>query len=102
MPAARSFQTSLPSWLPSGGYSFLRDQQAGLSSDTFDLSGNIESGDSRTGLNVVAKREIQKIMKSQPGMSFDNARALYTQRKFAQNNIGPDGRPTDPRAVFFS
>lgn len=83
------------------GYSFLRDRDAGFSSNTFDLSGNIESADTRQGLDNRAKREIKRIMRNQQ-ISFDEARAIYTQQRFRDNDIGPDGRPTDPRAVFFS
>ena len=83
------------------GYSFLRDREAGFSSSTFDLDGNIESGDTRQGLDPRAKREIARMMRNQ-NITFDEARAMYTQQRFRDNDIGPDGRPTDPRAVFFS
>lgn len=48
-----------------------------------------------------AKREIKKIMKSR-GVGFDEARRIYTEGRFAKNNIGPDGRPRDPKFVSFS
>lgn len=97
MPAARS----IPNWVSGGRYSFLRDQQAGFSSSTFDLSGNIESGDSRAGLDRAATAEIRKLMQRE-NLTFDAARHKYMQLKFQTNDIGPDGRPRDPRAVFFS
>lgn len=82
-------------------YSFLADSEAGLSSETFSLSSNINSADSRQGLDVEAKRAIQRIMTSE-GLSFDEARAKYTRERMQQHDILPDGRPNDPKAVFFS
>lgn len=82
-------------------YSFLADSEAGLSSETFSLSTNINSGDSRQGLDVDAKQAIQRIMASE-GLSFDQARAKYTRERMQQHDILPDGRPNDPKAVFFS
>ena len=73
----------------------------GLSSSAFDLSGNVASGDSRAGLDDASKREIQLIMKKRR-VNFDEARRIYTESKFAKNNIGPDGRPRDPKFVSFS
>jgi hypothetical protein len=58
-------------------------------------------GDSRAGLDVASKREIQKIMKNKR-VGFDEARRIYTEGRFAKNNIGPDGRPRDPKFVSFS
>lgn len=48
-----------------------------------------------------AKQEVKKIMKRQ-NVSFDEARRIYTEQRFARNNIGPDGRPRDPKFVSFS
>lgn len=73
----------------------------GFSSSAFDLSGNVASGDSRAGLDDASKREIQQIMKKRR-VNFDEARRIYTEARFAQNNIGPDGRPRDPKFVSFS
>jgi len=93
--------------LPQNAYERLRpsnfqdDLEAGLSSDAFSLAGNIESGDSRSGLDMAAKKEVLNIMKRR-GVDFDEARRIFTEQKFAKNGIGADGRPTDPRAVFFS
>lgn len=81
--------------------SFEDDLEAGLSSDTFSLSGNIADGDSRAGLDTEAKNEIRGIMKKKR-VNFDQARRLYLEQKMAKNGIGADGRPLDPRAVFFS
>jgi hypothetical protein len=52
-------------------------------------------------LDQQAKREVQKIMKSRR-LGFDEARRIYTEGRFAKNNIGPDGRPKDPKFVSFS
>ncbi|KAL2216896.1 protein precursor [Thermoascus aurantiacus ATCC 26904] len=81
--------------------SFAGDIEAGFTSSDFDLSANVAEGDSRAGLDQRAKRAIQKIMKSR-GVGFDEARRIYTEQRFAKNNIGPDGRPRDPKFVSFS
>lgn len=81
--------------------SFAHDIEDGFTSSDFDLAGNIASRDSRAGLDGQGKKEVGKIMKSN-GVGFDEARRLYTQRNFARNNIGPDGRPRDPKFVSFS
>ncbi|OJJ43717.1 hypothetical protein ASPZODRAFT_154238 [Penicilliopsis zonata CBS 506.65] len=81
--------------------SFAADLEAGLSSSHFNLSANIANGDSRAGLDQNAKEEVKRIMKSQK-VTFDEARRLYTEHRFAKNNIGPDGRPRDPKFVSFS
>lgn len=82
--------------------SFTEDLEAGLSSDTFNISQNITDEDERAGLDADSKREILKLMKGWRGLSFDQARAQYLKNKMAKNGIGADGRPLDPRAVFFS
>jgi hypothetical protein len=94
--------------LPGAGYlysrlptSFTGDIEAGLSSNTFDLSTNVEAGDSRQGLDNAAKAEVLKIMKKRR-MTFDQARKAYMESKFQANGIGADGRPTDPKFVSFS
>ncbi|KAL1963193.1 hypothetical protein VTN77DRAFT_8626 [Rasamsonia byssochlamydoides] len=81
--------------------SFTGDIEAGFTSSDFDLAANVAEGDSRAGLDPRAKREIRKIMRSR-GVDFDEARRLYTEQRFAKNNIGPDGRPRDPKFVSFS
>jgi hypothetical protein len=65
------------------------------------LADNVAEGDTRPGLDQNAKRKIRKIMRSR-GVDFDEARRLYTEQRFAKNNIGPDGRPRDPKFVSFS
>lgn len=35
-------------------------------------------------------------------VGFDEARRIYTEARFTKNNIGPDGRPRDPKFVSFS
>lgn len=81
--------------------SFSGDIEAGLSSSTFDLGANIESGDSRAGLDDAAKAEILKIMKKRR-LRFDEARRVYMEQRFSANGIDPDGRPRDPKFVSFS
>ncbi|KAK6073626.1 hypothetical protein SCUP234_06157 [Seiridium cupressi] len=80
---------------------FTGDIEAGLSSDTFDLSGNVADGDARAGLDDAAKKEILSIMKKRR-MRFDQARKVYMEQRFSANGIGPDGRPRDPKFVSFS
>lgn len=80
---------------------FAGDAEAGLSSSTFDLAGNIEGSDSRAGLDDAAKREILLIMKRRR-VKFDEARRMYMEQRFSANGIGADGRPKDPKFVSFS
>jgi len=88
----------LYSRLPS---TFAGDIESGFSSSDFDLSGNVANGDRRAGLDDASKKEIQKIMRKRR-VNFDEARRIYTEGRFAQNNIGPDGLPRDPKFVSFS
>ncbi|KAK7207145.1 hypothetical protein BZA70DRAFT_270590 [Myxozyma melibiosi] len=81
--------------------SFQSDLESGLSSEMFNLSDNAREGDSRGGLAEDSKLEIQNIMR-ECHVGFDEARAMYTARVLERNNIGADGLPRDPRAVFFS
>ena len=94
VPLPHYIYTRLPS-------SFTNDIESGFTSTDFDLSANVAAGDSRTGLDQQAKREVQKIMKSRK-VDFDEARRMYTQARFAKNDIGPDGLPRDPKFVSFS
>lgn len=94
--------------LPFSGYfyarlpqSFTGDVEAGLSSSTFDLAGNIADGDGRAGLDDEAKREILSIMKKRR-LQFDDARRVYMENRFRANGIDADGRPRDPKFVSFS
>ncbi|MCJ1406427.1 hypothetical protein MMC19_000492 [Ptychographa xylographoides] len=80
---------------------FANDLEDGFTSSDFDLTGNVTSGDTRAGLDEEGKREVRKIMRSKK-VGFDEARRLYTEKKFAKNNIGPDGLPRDPKFVSFS
>ena len=91
----------LYSRLPATPSSFADDAEAGLSSAAFDLSGNVASGDARAGLDAAAKAEILRIMKKRR-LPFDDARRAYMEQRFSANNIGPDGRPRDPKFVSFS
>ncbi|KAI9368009.1 hypothetical protein BJX61DRAFT_250845 [Aspergillus egyptiacus] len=84
--------------LPSG---FAGDLDAGLTSSAFDLTANVENGDQRAGLDARGKREVLNIMRRQK-VDFDEARRIYTEQRFAKNNIRPDGRPRDPKFVSFS
>lgn len=81
--------------------SFSGDIEEGLTSDDFDLAGNVAAGDERAGLDQRGKQEVRRIMRSKK-VDFDEARRIYTERRFAKNNIGPDGRPRDPKFVSFS
>ncbi|KAK5717538.1 hypothetical protein LTS12_027730 [Elasticomyces elasticus] len=81
--------------------SFTNDLEAGFSSSQFDIAANVADGDARAGLDGAGKLEVKKIMKSRK-VDFDEARRIYTQNRFARNNIGPDGRPRDPKFVSFS
>lgn len=94
VPIPDYIYTRLPS-------SFTNDIESGFTSTDFDLSTNVATGDSRAGLDQQAKREVQKIMKSRR-VGFDEARRIYTEARFAKNNIGPDGLPRDPKFVSFS
>ncbi|KAI9672423.1 MAG: hypothetical protein M1829_004502 [Trizodia sp. TS-e1964] len=94
LPAPSHLYNQLPS-------SFSHDIESGLSSSQFDLAGNVADGDARAGLDQKAKREIQRIMKHRR-VDFDEARRVYTEQRFAKNNIGPDGLPRDPKFVSFS
>lgn len=94
--------------IPGSGYiysrlpsSFAGDIEAGLSSATFDLSGNVAGGDGRAGLDDTAKAEILQIMKRRR-MRFDEARRVYMEARFQANGIAPDGKPRDPKFVSFS
>lgn len=94
LPGADYIYSRLPS-------SFAGDIEAGLSSTTFDLSGNVASGDGRAGLDDASKAEILKIMKKRR-MTFDQARKAYMENRFKANGIGADGLPRDPKFVSFS
>lgn len=102
VPAARAGIEQITHW--SNGvrerYSFLDDVEQGFHSENFDLTGNIVGEDYR-GLDNTAKTEIRKILRRNPGMSFDEARRQYTSKRFAANNIADDGMPNDPKAFVF-
>jgi hypothetical protein len=82
------------------GGSFSDDVEMGLTSEAFDLQGNISQGDARKGLDALAKTKILAIMRSQ-NIAFDQARLQYLRSEMSSNNIGPDGRPRDPKFVSF-
>ncbi|KAK2594439.1 hypothetical protein QQS21_007843 [Conoideocrella luteorostrata] len=94
LPGAEYIYSRLPG-------SFAGDIEAGLSSSNFDLTGNLESGDERAGLDGASKAEVLKLMK-QRRMTFDQARKTYMETRFKANGIGLDGRPKDPKFVSFS
>lgn len=81
--------------------SFQEDAEAGLHSSNFNIAENIESGDSRQGLDESAKREVYIIMNKRK-VNFDEARRLYTEEIFGRQGVGADGRPLDRKAVMFS
>jgi len=94
VPIPDYIYTRLPS-------SFANDIESGFTSSDFDLRANLAAGDSRAGLDQQAKGEVQKIMKNRR-VGFDEARRIYTEGRFARNNIGPDGMPRDPKFVSFA
>ncbi|CZS78086.1 unnamed protein product [Fusarium graminearum] len=94
LPGADYIYSRLPN-------SFAGDIEAGLSSSNFNLSENVESGDSRAGLDDAAKSEVLAIMKKRR-MNFDQARKVYMENRFKANGIGADGLPRDPKFVSFS
>lgn len=94
LPGADYIYSRLPN-------SFASDIEAGLSSSNFNLSENVESGDSRAGLDDAAKSEVLAIMKKRR-MNFDQARKVYMENRFKANGIGADGLPRDPKFVSFS
>ena len=94
VPVASAFYHRIPE-------TFRDDVEAGLHSSDFDLAGNITEGDSRSGLDARGKRDVLKIMRSRK-VDFNEARKIYTEQRFAKNNIGPDGMPRDPKFVSFS
>ncbi len=98
LPDAFPGRNYLYSRLPS---TFAGDAEAGLSSANFDLSANVEAGDSRAGLDDQSKAEILRIMKKRR-LRFDDARRVYMENRFRANGIGADGRPRDPKFVSFS
>ena len=81
--------------------SFADDARSGFDSSSFSLANNIESGDSRAGLDNVTKMEIKEVMKKR-GVGFDEARRQIVQERFRREGIRPDGRPRDPKFVSFS
>ncbi|MCJ1312776.1 hypothetical protein MMC25_006452 [Agyrium rufum] len=97
-PLSRAIDEYFYSRLPT---SFAGDIEEGFTSSDFDLTGNLEGGDSRAGLDDTAKREIRIIMRNKR-VDFDEGRRIYTEQRFAKNGIGPDGRPRDPKFVSFS
>ena len=95
IPGASYLYTRLPS-------TFTSDIEAGLTSTSFDLAANnVNSGDSRAGLDDAGKREVQRIMKKRR-VGFDEARRIYVQDRLEREGIAPDGRPRDPKFVSFS
>lgn len=86
---------------PARGASFQDDAEQGLHSSDFSLADNLVGEDSRGGLDDAAKKEVLRIMKRR-GMNFDQARAVYMERRFAANGISADGMPRDPKFVSFS
>ncbi|KAJ1797723.1 hypothetical protein LPJ59_002955 [Coemansia sp. RSA 2399] len=82
-----------------GSSAFLGDYRAGLSSQNFDISINIDDGDTRPGLD---SEEVRRIMEEH-GVSFDKARLMRQHQLMGRNNIDPEtGMPMDPKAVTFS
>ncbi|KAI8870328.1 hypothetical protein GQ42DRAFT_106590, partial [Ramicandelaber brevisporus] len=69
----------------------------GLSSDNFDIRINIDSNDTRPGLDNAAT--IKQIMVDNK-CSFDQARLIYSRQQMVRNGIDPaTGLPLDPKSV---
>lgn len=98
LPFRFSNRVQLYNHVPS---SFQEDAEAGLTSSDFDLGTNLAEGDTRAGLDRTGKAEVLKIMKTRR-VDFSEARRIYMEERFTRNNIGPDGRPRDPKFVSFS
>lgn len=79
---------------------FADDIESGLHSENFDILTH-NKDDSREGLDDEAKKMVRDIMVSE-NVSFDKARLIYTERRFGDNEIAPDGMPLDPKAVTFT
>jgi hypothetical protein len=94
LPTSSYFYTALPT-------SFRGDVEAGLHSADFDMTGNIEGGDGRSGLDEQGKREVLRIMKRK-NVDFDEARRIFMENKFKKAGISSDGLPKDPKFVSFS
>ena len=97
---ARQLSNNRPTYSRLPG-SFTEDVDAGLSSATFDLSANLEDGDRRQGLDDEGKQAVKRIM-ARRKCGFDEARALWVRERLRRENVDEDGRPRDPKAVFFS
>lgn len=80
--------------------SFADDIESGLHSQNFDIMSN-NTNDQRSGLDEESKNAIRDIMNSE-NVSFDKARLIFTEQRFGENAIAPDGTPLDPKAVTFS
>jgi len=94
LPTPSYFYTAVPT-------SFRGDVEAGLHSADFDMTGNIEGDDGRSGLDEQGKREVLRVMKRR-GVGFDEARRLVVEGRFKKAGIGRDGVPSDPKFVSFS
>ncbi|KAF8329458.1 uncharacterized protein EI90DRAFT_2923928, partial [Cantharellus anzutake] len=77
---------------------FEAQRDAGLSSNMFDLEGNID-GDSRVGLDERGEEEVRRIMQAR-GVTFDQARLIRHKEYLARNGIDPNtGMPLDSKAI---
>jgi hypothetical protein len=80
---------------PYANQSFADAKARGFTSTTFDLSENIEQGDTR----LLATTELESIMQ-QTNLTFDEARMELTRRQMIRNDIDPDtGMPLDSKLV---
>lgn len=93
LPTPSYLYTQLPT-------TFRGDVEAGLHSADFDMTGNVE-GDSRSGLDENAKRQVLSIMKRRK-VNFDEARRIFMEQNFKKSGISADGLPNDPKFVSFS
>ncbi|SNX87113.1 uncharacterized protein MEPE_05823 [Melanopsichium pennsylvanicum] len=91
--ASTSRYTRLP------GFDWNSNLENGLNSTLFDITANMDDGDTRTGLDPRGAQDVQTIMQEQ-GVSFDQARLIRHQQILVQNNIDPNtGMPLDSKAV---
>jgi len=77
---------------------FEAQRDAGLTSNTFDLEGNL-ADDARVGLDERGEEEVRKIMQTR-GVTFDQARLIRHKEYLTRNGIDPNtGMPLDSKAI---
>jgi len=77
---------------------FEAQRDAGLTSNTFDLEGNI-ADDARVGLDERGEEEVRRIMQTR-SVTFDQARLIRHKEYLTRNGIDPStGMPLDSKAI---